>query len=70
MSLGNDDKPKVENIYRMFFRKVIKTRKYPDGKIVYKDFFAFSHEEAEKLAREFIEKKKGKLKILQSKSKK
>ena len=58
------EKPKVENIYRIFFRKLRKTLKYPSGKIVYKDIYAFSHKEAKKKAEEYLKNTRKELKML------
>ena len=58
MSLEKQEKPKVENVYRMYFRKL------SSRKIVYKDIYAFSHEEAKEKAKDYIENTRKELKLL------
>ncbi|MCK4454481.1 hypothetical protein KAU51_04065 [Candidatus Parcubacteria bacterium] len=58
MSLGNNEKPKVENLYRIFFRK-LRTRK-----IVYKEIYAFSHKQAKRMAKDYLKNTRKELKLL------
>ena len=58
MSITKSDKPKVENIYRIFFRK-LRTKK-----IVYKEIYAFSHKQAKKMAKDYIKNTRKELKLL------
>ena len=60
----SDDKPKVENLYKVFFRKLRKTSKYPGRKIVYKEIYAFSHKEAKRKAKEYLKNTRKELKML------
>ncbi len=55
---------KVENIYRIFFRKLRKTPKYPGKKIVFKEIFAFNHREAKRKAKEYLKNTRKELKLL------
>ncbi len=64
MSIIKSDKPKVENIYRVFFRKLRKTPNYPGKKIVFKEIFAFLHKEAKKKAKEYLKNTRKELKLL------
>ncbi len=58
MSLRNNEKPKVENVYRIFFRK-LRTRK-----IVYKEIYAFSHKQAKRMAKDYLKNTRKELKLL------
>lgn len=58
MRIGKQEEIKVENIYRIFFRK-LRTEK-----IVYKEIYAFSHKQAKKMAKDYIKNTRKELKLL------
>ena len=63
METLNSEPKKKEQFYRIFFRKMRLTKKYR-GKIVYKDIWACSREEAIEIAKDFVRNSKKELELL------
>ena len=53
MNISKSEKPKVEKMFRIFLQKLKSTRIYPNKKILYKDIWAYSYEEALKIAKDY-----------------
>ena len=56
MTITKSEKPKTERMFRIFLQKQRSTKKHPLKKILYKDVWAYSFDEALKIAKEYARK--------------
>lgn len=56
MTITKSEKSNNERMFRIFLQKKRSTKKHPSKKILYKDVWAYSYDEALKIAKEYASK--------------